>query len=126
MNRNTLEPILSKIFNEFEDKQNLSFKVVKNIYNKSNTELTKDESKLAKEIIMELYVNYMNSKENVEPIKNDIASKKRVREQSAEKNSPLNDVITFTKELISKPEGKKQRLEVSILIKITFTKITEI
>ncbi len=115
MNRTILEPILRQIFDDYNDKQNLSFKMVKKIYNQSHNELNKDEAKLAKEIIMDMYLQYENSKENAEPSVNESNSKKRVREQSAEKSSPLSASRIPNEQLITKPEGKKQKFEVFFL-----------
>ena len=117
-----MEANLKEIFINYEDKENLSIKTVKEIYKNKYKELSKDEGKQAKKIIMGFYIEYNDNKENAPEKIKSTESKKRPRAPSEDKENSEKNIENEKTNNPGTPEVKqdikKQKTDETLLKKV--------
>lgn len=118
MDKEVLATRITELFNGYEDKQNLSFKKVKQLYTDKYSELESADSKLAKKLIMKLYIEYQEANGESTVLTENKPAVKRPREKSEEKTN-FDEVEDKENMPVNKP-GKKQKMDANAALEVTF------
>lgn len=121
MDKEVLTTRITELFNGYEDKQNLSFKKVKQLYTDKYSELESADSKLAKKLIMKLYIEYQEASGESTVLTENKPVMKRPREKSEEKTN-FDEVEDKENMPVNKP-GKKQKMDANAALEVTFKNI---
>ena len=109
MDKTILTSRIEKIFTNYEDKVNLSFKNVKTIYNENNEELSKDDSKFAKKLLMKLYIEYSEKSGNNNVLTENQPQKRPRKDSEEQANIDSEDKENCNVSLV-KPDRKMRKI----------------
>jgi hypothetical protein len=112
-----LESRLIDIFNSYEDKQSLSFKKVKEMYTERFSELEGSDSKVAKKLVVKLYMEYQASLDEA-TVLTENKPVKRPREKPEDMQASLDEVEDKENVPLNKPAGKKQKMDASAALEV--------